>query len=79
MKLTLRILFLLFNSPLLLKAQITTPVIKARFGVDADVRANFFNNLVQAGNDDWFNLIAADTSGCISCLSFSELIFHSIK
>ena len=44
-------------------AQITTPVIKARFGVDGELRANFFNSLVQAGNDDWFNLNAADTSG----------------
>ncbi len=44
-------------------SQITTPAIKARFGVDADVRANFFNGLVQASNDDWFNLVVADTSG----------------
>src|SRR5688572_11946941 len=44
-------------------AQITTPVIKARFGVDADLRANFFNGLVQTGNDDWFNQVATDTSG----------------
>ena len=49
--------------PVLLFSQITTPVIKARFGVDADLRANYFNGLVQTGNDDWFNLIAADTSG----------------
>lgn len=47
----------------ILNAQITTPVIKARFGVDGELRANFFNSLVQAGNDDWFNLNAADTSG----------------
>ncbi len=45
------------------KAQITTPVIKARFGIDADLRANYFNGLVQTANDDWFNLIATDTSG----------------
>ena len=44
-------------------SQITTPIIKARFGVDADLRANYFNGFVQAGNDDWFNLNAADTSG----------------
>lgn len=44
-------------------AQITSPVIKARFGVDGELRANFFNGLVQTGNDDWFNLNAADTSG----------------
>lgn len=47
----------------ILNAQITTPVIKARFGVDGELRANFFNNLVQAGNDDWFNLNVLDTSG----------------
>jgi hypothetical protein len=35
-------------------SQITTPVIRANFGVDADLRSNFFNNLVQSGNDDWF-------------------------
>ncbi len=44
-------------------AQITTPIIKARFGIDADLRANYFNGLVQTGNDDWFNLVATDTSG----------------
>lgn len=37
-----------------LRAQITTPVINANFGVDAELRANFFNNFVQSGNDDWF-------------------------
>lgn len=47
----------------ILNAQITTPVIKARFGVDGELRANFFNNLVQVGNDDWFNLNVLDTSG----------------
>ena len=37
-------------------AQITSPVIRARFGVDGDLRDNFFNGLLQAGNDDWFKL-----------------------
>ena len=36
-------------------AQTITPVIKAGFGVEADLRANYFNNFVQSGNDDWFN------------------------
>ena len=44
---------LLFSS--LLTAQITTPVIKANFGVDADLRANFFDGFIETGNDDWFN------------------------
>lgn len=51
-------------------AQITTSIIKANFGVDADLRSNFFNNFPQSGNDDWFSLGTAgsgnfviDTSG----------------
>ncbi|MFT3846748.1 MAG: T9SS type A sorting domain-containing protein [Lacibacter sp.] len=37
------------------EAQITSPIIKANFGVDADLRSNFFNGFLQAGNDDWFS------------------------
>jgi hypothetical protein len=36
-------------------AQITTPVIKSGFGVDGDLRANFYNNFATSGNDDWFS------------------------
>src|SRR5258707_13071247 len=36
--------------------QITSPVIRANFGVDGDMRSNFFNGFVQSGNDDWFSL-----------------------
>ena len=63
-------------SPLFLNAQITTPIIKANFGVDADLRANYFNGLVQAGNDDWFNNGTAgpgafmiDTTGAAAILA----------
>jgi hypothetical protein len=45
--------FLLILS-LTASAQITTPVLKAGFGVDAELRSNFYNNFVQSGNDDWF-------------------------
>lgn len=34
--------------------QITSPIIRAGFGVDADLLRSYFNNAVQAGNDDWF-------------------------
>jgi hypothetical protein len=37
-----------------LSAQITNPVKIANFGVDADLRANFFNGAIETGNDDWF-------------------------
>ncbi|MBD0277446.1 MAG: T9SS type A sorting domain-containing protein [Flavisolibacter sp.] len=39
----------------LLQAQITSPIKKAGFGIDADLRANYFNGFIDAGNDDWFN------------------------
>ncbi len=53
MKTLLHLIILLIFSNLL-NAQITTPIIKAGFGVDADLRANYFNGFSQAGNDDWF-------------------------
>lgn len=54
---------LLFSFPGL--SQITTPIIKAGFGVDADLSANFFNGFVQSGNDDWFNNGTAGTGNFI--------------
>ena len=35
-------------------AQITTPIIKAGFGVDGELKANFYNGSLSNGNDDWF-------------------------
>jgi len=36
------------------QSQITSSVIKANFGVDGELRANYYNNIIQSGNDDWF-------------------------
>lgn len=47
------LLLIFFNNVLI--AQITTPVIKANFGVDADLRANYFNGAVNSAVDDWYN------------------------
>lgn len=52
---TTRLLALTFFFPLFVTAQITSPQIKAAFGVDADLRSHYFNGFVQLGNDDWFN------------------------
>ncbi len=38
-----------------LNAQTIGSALKAGFGVDGDLRANYYNNFVQSGNDDWFN------------------------
>ena len=54
MKKNLLVLTLLLCIQSVLIAQITTPVKKANFGVDGDLRANFFNNAIETGNDDWF-------------------------
>jgi hypothetical protein len=63
MKIYLLLVLIILANSLSVSAQITTPVIRARFGVDGDLRANYINGAVQTGNDDWFNLNAADTSG----------------
>lgn len=58
-----------------LQAQITTPVKRANFGVDGDLRANFFNSFLENGNDDWFRNAAGtgdfiiDTTGAAYILS----------
>jgi len=55
------LLFAFIFLTLISSAQITTPIIKAAFGVDGDLRANYFNGFVQSGNDDWFNNGTAGT------------------
>ena len=57
-----------------LEAQITTPIIKANFGVDGDLRANFFNGAVQPNNDDWFNLTGANGIGVIDTTGAAFII-----
>src|SRR5688572_23465218 len=59
----LSVLGVLFS--IVISAQITTPIIKAAFGVDADLRANYFNGFVQSGNDDWFNNGTAGTGNFV--------------
>ena len=46
-------------------AQITSPQIKANFGVEADLRANFYDGFVVNGNDDWFSNLAGIGKGVI--------------
>ncbi|HEV2831142.1 MAG TPA: T9SS type A sorting domain-containing protein [Hanamia sp.] len=46
-----------------MKAQITTPIINANFGVEADLEANYFDKNIQNGNDDWFNRSPATYTG----------------
>jgi hypothetical protein len=58
------------------QAQIVTPTINANFGVDADLKANYFNGAVLSGSDDWFNdgtagtgIFIIDTSGAAAIAS----------
>src|SRR5687768_11944772 len=51
----IRLLILTVCFPLFSASQITTPIIKAGFGVDADLRARFFDGVLQT-SDDWFLL-----------------------
>ena len=56
--------------------QITTPVVKANFGIEADLSSNFFNNSITTTVDDWFNngyagsgLFIIDTTGAASIVA----------
>jgi hypothetical protein len=75
MKTNLRLLLFLLLSPLFFYGQITTPVVRANFGVDADLRANFFNGFVAAGGDDWFSMSSGtgfnviDTTGAAAIVA----------
>lgn len=53
------IAFLLLS--LTCSGQITTPIIRAGFGVDADVLRSYFNNTPLLGSDDWFPVNGADS------------------
>src|SRR6186713_1133124 len=59
-----------------ISAQITTPVIRAGFGVNADLRANFWNGSIVNLNDDWYNngtagtgVFVIDTTGAASVVA----------
>src|SRR5258706_12428901 len=53
MKTILRILIMVICAHSV-QAQITTQIIKANFGVDGELRCNYFYNFAASGNDDWF-------------------------
>jgi hypothetical protein len=62
--------------PVFLSAQITSPMVRANFGLDADLKSNFFNLLLLPGNDDWFSdgslgsgVSVIDTTGAASIFS----------
>ncbi len=69
MKQFLQILLLLFYT-VQLAAQISAPQIRANFGIEADLRTNYFNGSMLDGNDDWYSsgnsgtgLFVIDTTG----------------
>jgi hypothetical protein len=73
MKTILRVLFLLLCvHPG--KAQITTQTLKAGFGVDGELRANFYSNIPQSGNDDWFSMSAGSGNFVIDTTGASAIV-----
>ncbi len=56
-------------------AQITTAVVKANFGVEADLSSNFFNNITQPAVDDWFgNGYAGTGKGIIDTTGAAAIV-----
>ncbi|HEX6181389.1 MAG TPA: hypothetical protein VFZ47_09090, partial [Chitinophagaceae bacterium] len=63
MKRILLILALLMQLTFMVEGQITTPVIRANFGVDGELRCNYFGGFIQSGNDDWYMLPSTTGTG----------------
>ena len=63
MKTTLHLVLFFLAASFSSQSQITSPVIRANFGVDADMRSNYFNGFNQSGNDDWFSLPGSSGTG----------------
>src|SRR5688572_18264391 len=63
MKRILLILACLVQFASLVEGQITTPVIRANFGVDGELRCNYFGGFIQSGNDDWYMLPSTTGTG----------------
>lgn len=57
-----------------LNAQITTPIIKSGFGVDGDMRANFYNNAISSGDDDWFAAGGMGVMGIIDTTGAAAMV-----
>lgn len=49
------LLFLFLINIQFVTGQITTPIVKANFGIEADLRSNYYNFAPLPGADDWFN------------------------
>ncbi|NCU02972.1 MAG: hypothetical protein GXC73_03205, partial [Chitinophagaceae bacterium] len=51
-----QLLLSLFLFVALTNQTLTAQQIKARFGVEGDLRSNFYKSFLQVGNDDWFSM-----------------------
>jgi hypothetical protein len=68
---------LLVASTTWIQAQVSSPIIKGKFGVDGDVQNNWFNNGALAGNDDWYfkngssssSVFVIDTTGAANIVT----------
>lgn len=83
-----RILFLLFIIISVHAAfgQITIPIVKANFGIEADVSSNFYNNAPQPAVDDWFSngyagtgQFIIDTTGAAAILAGYTILANRTK
>jgi len=73
MKTILHVLFLLFCVKSL-TGQITPQAMKAGFGVDGELRANFYSNVPQSPNDDWFSMSAGSGNFVIDTAGAAEIV-----
>jgi Secretion system C-terminal sorting domain len=57
------LIFIFSFSAILGRSQDTIPEVNANFGIEADLRANYYDGAAISGTDDWFNENLTDTAG----------------
>jgi hypothetical protein len=57
-----------------LTAQITTPIINANFGTDADIKSNFFDGQNTGNSDDWFKNISGLGESIIDTTGAADIV-----
>lgn len=71
--------FLILATSFVNYAQVTSPISKSNFGVEADLRANFFNGATATSGDDWFRTsISGSGIGVIDTTGAAALIANYI-
>lgn len=59
-------------------AQVVTSQIKAGFGIEGDLRRNFFSGVILDGNDDWYSNLSGTGISVIDTTGAAQIVSNYI-